>query len=292
MKTIAVLTDFSKRAENAAKYALHLAEHLHANIKIYNSFFVASEDPLAAQIAWPMEDYDELKRDSMHQLELFGNKLKKEYSTPAPGIFRPAISYECHDGNISTCLTGLADEKDIILLVTGDHEKGISTWITGNHLNEIIDKVAVPVLVVAGHQTFHKINKIAFATDLSTGDIGQIHSLAGLASVFNAEILIVHVADEKYDDLKLQGKVDSFLSDITNKIDFAKIYYRRVKSTDVKYGLDWIAEHGRADLLVMVHRHKTFLQDLFERSITKDVAATIQLPMLIYPSPAYSVPVF
>jgi nucleotide-binding universal stress UspA family protein len=64
MKTIAVLTDFSKRAENAAKYALHLAEHLHADIKLYNSFFVPSEDPLSAQIAWSMEDYDALKQRS------------------------------------------------------------------------------------------------------------------------------------------------------------------------------------------------------------------------------------
>jgi hypothetical protein len=52
MKTIAVLTDFSKRAENSARYALHLAEHLHNDIKLYNSFFVPSEDPLSAQIAW------------------------------------------------------------------------------------------------------------------------------------------------------------------------------------------------------------------------------------------------
>lgn len=292
MKTIAVLTDFSKRAENAAGYALHLAGHLHANIKLYNSFFVASKDPMAAQIAWPMEDYDALRRDSMQELELFGTRLKREYSTAVTGAFKPVIEYECHDGNFNTYLNGLEDDKDTILLVMADHEKGMSTWMTGNHMNEIIDKVTLPVLVIGEHQKFKKIDKIAFATDLSTGDIEQIHSLAGLANAFNAELLLVHVADEKYDNLKLQHKVDALLNDITNKIDFARIYYRRINSVDVKLGLNWIAEHGQIDMLVMVHRHKTFLQDLFGSSYTKAFAATLNLPLLIYPSPANAVPVF
>ncbi|MEO6523315.1 MAG: universal stress protein [Mucilaginibacter sp.] len=292
MKTIAVLTDFSKRAENAARYALCLAEKIHADIKLYNSFFVPSEDPLSAQIAWPMEDYEALKRESLHQLELFGAKLKKEYSVGMTGTFKPAIEYECHDGNFNTYLKGLEAEKDTVLLVIGDHEKGMSTWMTGNHLDEIIDQVSLPVLVIGEHQKFQQIDKIAFATDLNTGDIEQIHSLAGLAGTFNAELLIVHIADEKYDDLELQYKVDTFLSDITSKIDFAKIYYRRVKSIDVGHGLNWISEHGQIDMLVMVHRHKTFLQNLFKSSFTKEVAATIHLPLLIFPSPAYAVPVF
>ena len=292
MKTIAVLTDFSKQAENAAKYALHLAEYLHADIKLYNSFFVASEDPISAQIAWPMEDYKALKNESLQELELLAIQLKEEYADELSMNFRPAIECECHDGNLNTYLKVLEAEKDTILLVVGDHEKGMPTWMTGNHLNDIIDKATIPVLVVGEHQQFQKIDKIAFATDLSPGDIEQIHSLAGLASKINAELLIVHIKDEKYEDLELQLKVDSFLKDITNKINFTQIYYRRVKSTNIQTGLDWISEHGQIDMLVMVHRHKSFLQDLFESSFTKKAAANIQLPLLIFPSPAYAVPVF
>lgn len=292
MKTIAVLTDFSKRAENAAKYALHLAEHLHANVKLYNSFLVPAEDRLAGQIVWPMQDFEALKHDSMHQLELFGMELKKEYSSKVDGAFRPDIEYESHDGNIDTYLKGLEAEKDTILLVIGVHEKGMSSWITGNHLNVIMDKANLPVLVINEHQEFQKIDRIAFATELSTGEIKQIHSLASLAGIFDAEILIVYVADEKYTDQELQLRVDSYLNDITNKINFAKISYRRVQSLDARHGLAWIAEHGQIDMLVMVHRQRTFLQGLLDTSITKEIAAKIKLPLLIYPSMAHSVPVF
>ncbi|MDO3628160.1 hypothetical protein [Mucilaginibacter sp. BT774] len=64
MKTIAILTDFSERAENAANYAYRLAQSLQADIILYDSFLVPSASPLAAQIAWPMEDYDQLYKDN------------------------------------------------------------------------------------------------------------------------------------------------------------------------------------------------------------------------------------
>jgi nucleotide-binding universal stress UspA family protein len=292
MKTIAVLTDFSKKAENAAKYALHLAEHLKANIKLYHSFIVPSNNPMASQIVWPMVNEEELKRDGMRRLKLFAAKLKKEYSTEGVPAFKPKIEYECHAGDFTSHLKVLEAENDMVLLVMGNHEKGISNWLMGNHVNELMDKMTLPVLVIAEEQKFIKISKIAFATDLSPEDVEQIHSLAGLASAFNAEIVMVHVADEKYMEQESQEKVNHLLGAITAKINFSKVYYRLIKSSDAGNGLDWLTEHGRIDMLVMVHHPHTFFQELFKGSLSKEMAAKIHLPLLIYPSKSSSVPVF
>jgi len=292
MKTIAVLTDFSKRAENAARYALHLAEHLHANIKLYNSFLVPANIPMSGQIVWPMESSEDLKLEHMDQLKLFGAKLKKEFSIIANVKFKPEIEYECHDGDFTSYLKKLEAENDMILLVVGNHEKGISSWLMGNHVNELMDNITLPVLVIGEEQKFTKINKIAFATDLSTQDIAQIHSLSGLASAFNVEIVIVHVADEKYSEKESQEKVNHLLREVTAKINFSKVYFRDIKSSDAGDGLGWFTAHGRIDMLVMVHHPQTFFQELFKGSLSKEIAAKIHLPLLIYPSMASSVPVF
>ena len=292
MKTIAVLTDFYKRAENAAKYALHLAEHLQANIKLYHSFIGPSNNPMASQIVWPMENHEELKIAAMQQLQSFVVELKKEYSTEIVNAFKPEIEYECHDGDFTSYLKVLETENNMVLLVVGNHEKGIANWLMGNHVNDLMDKVTLPVLVIAEEQKFTKINKIAFATDLSTKDVEQIHSLAGLAKVFNAEIVIVHVADEKYNEQESQEKVNHLLGQISSKINFAKIYYRPINNSDVGNGLDWFTEHGRIDMLVMVHHPQTFFQELFKGSLSKEIVAKIQLPLLIYPSRAFFMPVF
>jgi nucleotide-binding universal stress UspA family protein len=101
MKTIAVLTDFSERADNAALYAAHLAQHLKANVLLYNAFFVASADPLSAQVAWPMEDFNELLQDSEKEMQLLLAKLKKEL-TVSPTEFMPTIECRLENSLILT----------------------------------------------------------------------------------------------------------------------------------------------------------------------------------------------
>jgi nucleotide-binding universal stress UspA family protein len=292
MKTIAVLTDFSKRAENAARYALHLAEHLHANIKLYHSFMVPADIPMSGQIVWPMENFEELKTENMHQLKLFKAKLKNEYSTESEVKFKPEIEYECHDGDLISYLKMLEAENDMVLLVVGNHENGMSSWLMGNHVNELMDSVTLPVLVIAEEKKFTEIKKIAFATDLSIEDVEQIHSLAGLANAFNAEIVIAHVADEKLNEQETHEKVNHLLQSISSNVNFPKIYYRQIKNSDAEHGLEWFTEHGRIDMLVMVHHPKTFFQKLFGGSLSKKIAAKIDLPLIIYPAMAASVPVF
>jgi nucleotide-binding universal stress UspA family protein len=291
MKTIAVLTDFSERADNAAIYALHFAQHLHADILLYNSFFVASADPMSAQIAWPMEDFDELQHDSGEELHLLAAKLKKKLLL-SPDDFTPSIKCKYHEGNLSAHLDELLADRDIVLLVMGAHEQGMASLMKSNHMRELLDKVLLPLLIIPEQQAFKAIHKIAFATDLEDGDIGFIHSLSTLAKHFDAEILIAHATQEDYNDQEDQHKADDFLSQVTNNIDYDKIYYRPIKNMDITKALDWLSEHGRIEMLAMVHRHKSFLERIFTRSNTQRMAARINLPLLVYPDLIQSVIVF
>ncbi|MEO5909912.1 MAG: universal stress protein [Pelobium sp.] len=291
MKTIAVLTDFSKVAENAAKYAMHLAVHLNANIKLYHSFFVATEHPVSAGIVWPVENYKELKLDSMRQLELLGAELKKESSKKITDDFKPQIECQSHEGDFTSFIKAIQEEKDLVLLVMGNHEENTRNWLKDNHVNNLMDKVSLPVLIISEDQKPMKIDKIAFATDLNMEDVVKIHSLAGLARAFHSEILVVHVVDGKYNEQELKEKEDELLGAISSNLDFPKVYYRRIKSSDAEHGLDWFKTHGQIDMLVMVHRHHTFLQELFGGSVSKEMAKKVELPLLIYPVSS-SVPFF
>ncbi|MGF7080340.1 universal stress protein [Mucilaginibacter sp. UYCu711] len=286
MKTIAVLTDFSERADNAAMYAVHLAQHLKVNVLLYNSFFVASAHQLSAQVAWPMEDFNELQHDSEKEMQLLLAKLKKEL-TLSPEGFTPAIECGSHGGNLVDNLDELLADREVIVLVMGSHKKGVATLMTANHMRELIDKALLPVLIIPEYKTFAPIHKIAFATDLHGGDIEFIHSLASLARSFDAEILIAHTT--KTDDNEL---VDTFLNKVTNNVDYHKIYFRPLKDMSVNDGLNWLIEQGQIDMLVMVHRHKSLLERFFTRSNSQHTAADSEMPLLIYPYPVKSMIVF
>jgi nucleotide-binding universal stress UspA family protein len=291
MKTIVVATDFSPAAENAARYALHFAKNIKAGIKLCHAFKVPAEAPMAAQVAWPLEDYATLKEDITADFSSLAEKLSnEEKAVSQPSSFHPGITYGSEIGAVTDVARNFIDEEKSGLLVMGTWGNGeLSRVFLGSNSKEMVEKATFPVLLVPTDAAYNGVKKIAFATDLSKSDVDIIHSLGILARPFNAEILIAHVTDEKYDDPEHQQKVDSFLSDITGKADYPKVYYRHIKSRNVNNGLEWLAEHGQVDILAMVHRPHSFFKKIFIGSHTEKIARQVEVPLLVFPEGYHAV---
>lgn len=292
MKTIAVLTDFSARAEHAARYALHLAKKVKANILLYNAFLVPSDTPMAAQVAWPMVDYNEIKSDTEKTLKALAKKLEAESKEGHfPGTFLPAVSYQCDEGSIANNITGLEENGDISLLVLATHGSDeISAFMFGNNCRQVIGSANTPVLIVPEKTPLSDIEKIAFATDITYTDVEYVKSLSKLAEKFGAEITITNVNPDNPLDSEHNAAVRLFMDDIEHDVDYRKITFKSVPGSNVKKGLEWLIENIKFDLLVMVHRKSTMFELLFRPSVTKKIAGRVDIPLLVYPYPAVSMP--
>jgi nucleotide-binding universal stress UspA family protein len=282
MKTILVPTDFSEASENAALYAIELAKSIKAKVKLCNAFKVPAEMPMAAQVSWPLEDYSDVRTDVEHELKTLAGKLTHK-SGQKNGGFDPKIEYTCEAGSVTDLVRNIVDEEQISIVVIGMSTSGpLSHFFSGSISRTMIDKADCPVLLIPPGVKFKKIEKIAFATDLNNGDINVIHSLAGLAYYMNAELLIAHIANEKFNSEAHQHQIDAFLTEVSCKANYAKIYYRNIKSMDVEHGLDWLTEHGQIDMLVMVHRWHHFFNRIIAGSYTKKMVGHIHVPLLVY----------
>ena len=288
MKTIAILTDFSERAENAANYALYLAQSLRANLILYDAFLVPSASPLAAQVAWPMEDYGELHAESEQELKAFAAKLRSKLTLYDDKTFKPDISCQCHNGNLSVDMGELLANKDLILLVMANHEKSIASLLLGNHVHDLLDTTTLPLLIVRDHYAFQKLDNIAFATDLDATDIEVVRSLVSLAKPTMAKITLIHIGQANTDE----NAVTKFMTEVSGKIDYPNIRYRKMTSSYIMDEVTGLDENNTYDMLVIVHRHKGFWEALFNQSDTQKMASQIILPLLVYPYPAASLPVF
>lgn len=289
MKKIAVLTDFSDRSTNAALYALQLTRHLGANILLYHTFLVPSAEPLSAQIAWPLEDDDALQKSNEKDLRLQAEQLKKVLSGWPADAFKPAITCNCSAGTATLDLDELLADKALILIVMATHHTGFTALVMGNHLRGVLDNSSLPVMIIPEHAAFTSLQKIAFPTDLSAADLEVLNSLAGLARPFHAEIMLAHISPEGD---PAETPVKNFLQDVGNQIDYPNIYYRNIHQNQVKTGLQELETAVGADLLVMVHRNKGFIERLFGGSYTQKLAADPLVPLLIYPYPVPAYPVF
>ena len=283
MKKILVPTDFSLPAENAAVYALNLAKSISSNILLCNAIRIPASAPLAAQVSWPLVDYNTLKEEVTRGLDELSKKLKGDDVATSLPVY-PVIQYKSQAGSVTTVVSRIFEQEKAYLVIMGlSGEGAVSRFFLGSNSRDLIDKANFPVLLVPAKSEFSGIRKIAFATDLSEKDIEVIHCIAGFAAHFNAEILLAHVSENNGEDIVHQRKITAFLSDVTCKINYPNIYYRHINQRDVDQGLDWLAEHGLIDILVMVHRHNNLIGDLFHRSHTQKVARHIEIPLLVYP---------
>jgi nucleotide-binding universal stress UspA family protein len=294
MKTVAVLTNFSDRSENAARYALHLAQKIKANILLFNSFLVPSDIPIDAQTVWPAGEYEEMQSYSEMKLKELGKKLEDEIKAKHYSlIFQPKITHLCEEGTIANSLNKLEEDKDIILLVIGTHSTDdLSTFLMGNNCRQVIDAATLPLMIIPGNAPIKDIEKFAFATDITYSDVAFINALASLATQFSAEIMITNVNPDTPLDSAHDAAVHLFMNDVTNEVEYNKISYRSIPNNNVKKGLEWLTANSNFDVLAMVHRKSSFFEFFYKSSISKKMAACSTVPLLVYPYPMANIPLF
>ncbi len=181
----------------------------------------------------------------------------------------------------------LGNNRDIDLVIVGTHgSSGLSTFLLGNHSRQMIDEINKPLLLVPPATPITRIKKIAFATDFKNlvKDMECLHQLIELARPLNAEILITHILNEDQHTTAFQYIIDQFMTEISGKANYQKLYYRELKSPGSVAGLDWLCKHGDIDMLAMVHRPHNFIDRMFRGSQTQKMAGHIPVPLLVFPA--------
>lgn len=286
MKSILVPTDFSAAADNAVRYAFQMAKVMKANLLLCNAIKVPAEAPMAAQVSWPLEDYSTIKKDVTAELKFSSKRFEQEdIDVSNPKSFHPHVAYTSEVGQITDVVRNLIELHNPGLVVMGMSGAGsIERLFLGSTSKVLIEKAGFPILLIPFKAIFKGITKIAFATDLHEGDIDRLNLVAGLARPFNAEILIVHVCKDLNEEQKHRSKMDLFFNKVTNSINYPHIYYRPINDMKVDEALNWLLTHGQIDMLAMVHRKHTLLDQILSGSHTQRAARKVDLPLLVIPA--------
>jgi len=285
MKTIAVLTDFSERSEHAAKYALHLAQKLKANILLVNAFLVPADIPMiASEVAWPT-DYEEDKSETEKELDKLCQKLAGQLEAHLlPGDYLPKITFECKEGPICNALAAIEEHKDVFLTVIGTHGSDrLTSLVFGNSCRQIIDSTQLPLLLVPEHTRFTVPEKFAFATDLSYRDVAYLKAFTRFAGYFSGEITVINVTKTHPEIEHHTDDMAVFVGQVEHKIDYKKIAYCSVPARDPQLGLEWLLIRNKPDMLVMLHHESGFLKVLLNGSLTQKMAAHTVVPIMVLP---------
>ena len=136
-----------------------------------------------------------------------------------------------------------------------------------------------PVLVIPYQVRFKPFRQIAFATLMNDTDTKVLEYLSGLANYSDSRILITNVRTEEK-----PGRVDNkFGNEVSSRIKYPKLTYCNIKGDNVVDALKTMCETVNVDLIAIVHRRLSFLQEVFGESVTRKMIERPDRPLLIFP---------
>lgn len=281
MKTILVLTDFSKGAAHAAKSAVWMAERLHTGLLLWNCYRKVPVMPgylggtfWAKTLAGSAESQDKLKKMT-RELEDFMTYTGENY--------KPQLFTRYREGSFQEELVQQLKEDVFEMIVIGaPGDCAIEHILTGSHIAEVIEAANCPVLIVPKKTGLDQLNKVVFATDFEPRDLKAIRYLEGLSSNLGFRIEIVHIIANGEKD---QASIEKGMTFETQLIAFKSpvISSKEIRGKEVVSRLNRISKQTRADMLAMTHHHYSFFKKLFSESTTKKELAHQKIPLLVFP---------
>lgn len=282
MKTILVLTDFSRRAERAALYAYAIARKMLANVLLCNVVEVPEQIPLPSNSQWGA-DYSTLKEESLAELSQLAGHLKN-LPVEDGDSFDPEIEFVSYIGLLPDVVNDLIIQRGIDLIVMGSHHSNtFKRLLLGSDTYEVLDKVKRPVMLIPEKVTFKDIRSITYATDLTYGDLNVLRSLVKLAAPFRAKIFVSNVSSNVSVSAAGGITLEELKNEVTPQIGYSEIYYNNIIGTNVPQSLLDVSISSKMDILTVVHRRNGFFDNFFQSSVSKKLANSAKIPLIIFP---------
>jgi len=276
MKRIIVPTDFSECASNAIRYAIQVASLIDAQLEI-----ICLHSPEQISNSTPIYDVHDGNVDIPDSLITMMNELKKELSNHA------LLKFEIHINNASaldTYITEFAKKNEVLLVIMGT--EGAHDYINYfSNTSELMEKRKVAVLAIpAGYlEKLEPNSEFVFATDFKDINNWEIMNVFRLLAIkLEATINVFYVHDS--DDNKDINENQNFLfHDLEGFFEGILVELHQSSKANVVHEVDKFAISKKASLIMMIAHDRSWLSELFHKSVNKEMALHTQVPFLSLP---------
>jgi nucleotide-binding universal stress UspA family protein len=274
MKKILVPTDFSDCAGKAFQYAVQVAGKTGAEIILLHVFHL---------LKYPFADKKELVKEynriKVSELSTALQRLKDEIKDKTVKI-TPSLS----DGEVVDSILAASKTHDVDLMVMGTLGiTGLKTLIFGTNTAAVIKESSIPVITIPYNYELKEIKDILIAVNNNNEDIKIFEPVFILSQVFSAKIKIVVFSDEDAEAVELVENSTVAMQIQRNlRKQFSETEIEKVHlcGYDFYLSIHEYIEEKEMDLLVMITYKRTFLQNLFNFSMTRKMANHTRIPLM------------
>lgn len=273
MKKILVPTNFSETANNALNYATALASLVDATIYLFHTYHVpVSSVEIPVDIMG--EDFQVITKEKQKQIKETITFFKEKH----PFIdIKPILK----EGFMTDNIKEIIDDEHIDLIIMGtEGAEGFAEVLFGTNAGSLIGKINSPLIIVPESYHYKPIQKIVYATDYLQSDIQNINKAAEFAKLFQAALQVIHVATLE-DKAQEQRDFRSFVIHGNSKVHYNNVSYRFIDNETVADAIHNLTQDENTDMFVMVTHKRSFMQRVFDPSLSKKIAYHTTIPMLV-----------
>jgi nucleotide-binding universal stress UspA family protein len=267
---ILVPTDFSKNANKAIEYASVIAKSSGGTLELLH---VYTEPVTRNNVAYPLifEETAWAAKTAREQIEKLCAEISEEKGVPCEGKVKIGVT-------AVEIIKEAADSKIDFIVIGTKGASGLDKVLFGSNTTSVIEKAPCPVFSVPMDAVIAPPKKIVFATNYHEGDMKALKKLTKFGSLFNAELLVLHVSKE---NLKSERDlVEQFSKAVAKESGSPQPYYYALPHENTEKGINLFMDSSGADLIALSTRKRTVFEKMFNPSLTKKLAYQARLPWL------------
>ncbi|MDD2563117.1 MAG: universal stress protein [Salinivirgaceae bacterium] len=287
---ILVPIDFSEVSLNAAKFAIKLANKYKAEVKLLHVYHLPTIDMI------PFSDIGSIQIDFDYSGQILQKETKERLRKAFADLKSYAVKenlndvqlgYSLQEGFTAFGIVEMTKQYKPSIIIMGTRNNGFeSIELVGSVAAEVAEDVTVPILVIPEKADFTRlsdIKKIIYAAHLDDKDAFSIRKLAVLMSAFSVSIKCIYASDSENNAVnkakmnQLKEYLDTVIK--TTDIDYEILQCDKASTTFQDY-----IQNQKIDLFAINMRKRTIWSRIFNLSLSRQMLAKADVPILIFPS--------
>lgn len=277
MNTIVVPFDFNKQSNLALEWSIPLAKQTNSSITLLYVYETAS-----GILPFRTRNYDEelLERIS-DELDAVAAKLS----------VRSGVTIDIHmlEGRVYSTIVDFARKAGSLFIVmgTGNNQKnGEGVPVVGRNTSRVIRMASCPVISIGGTKNHHPIRSVLLPLDLTKTTTQKIDLAIHMAKIFGSQIRAVSSL-WSLQNPEVINRLNTQMDVVKAKIEAAGVQCTAQliqtpdgASTAVPAILNYAADAGDIDLIVIMTQQESALVELFVGSHAQEFIRHSEIPVM------------
>ncbi len=274
-----VPTDFSKNAQKGVEFATNMAKKSGSEVVLLHAHQIINTDSASRRLLF--EEYNlSVARKLNEELKV----QKRKVAMANPGI---TVSAELYSNEVKSSIVDASETLGSDLIVMGTQgASGLKNFFMGSVTAKVIGRATVPVLAVPRLYKWKDPENILLATNNFETHPEILDTIFKLVDLFKANLHVIVFTDadspepEEYYKKSLDD-YHKFLERIKKNIPITSAHLKGIEFEDAVQ--QYINDHS-IDMLAMITYKRNFLENIFHRSATKNMAYRTRIPLLAIPA--------